>query len=289
MTTRGLMKLLILSGRSGSGKSICLHLLEDQGFYCVDNLPLDLLPHLCEQIKQQHPRVAVSIDARSSSTSDLSRFDSILRETEAQGYKPTVLYLDASSDTLLQRYSETRRKHPLTNETTPLKEAIEAERKLLSPIANAADLTIDTTKLTSQQLGLLLHERIIGQQNGALSILLESFGYKHGIPADADYVFDIRCLPNPYWQPGMRDLTGLDKTVVEFLDAQENVQHMAQDIQTFLDKWIPCFINDKRSYLTIAIGCTGGKHRSVYMVNRLAQHFREKYSGILVRHRELAE
>ncbi len=280
------MKLLIVSGRSGSGKSICLHLLEDLGFYCVDNLPLDLFLHLCEQIKEQYPRVAVSIDARSSSTSDLSRFDSILKEAKAKGYNPTVLYLDASSNILLQRYSETRRKHPLTNEKTPLKDAIEAERKLLSPIANVADITIDTTELNSQELGALLRDRIVGQYSG-LSILFESFGYKHGIPDDADYVFDIRCLPNPYWQPGMRDLSGLDKTVIEFLDTQESVQAMEKDIETFLDKWIPAFANDKRSYLTVAIGCTGGRHRSVYLVERLAKHYKEKYPGILTRHRDL--
>jgi UPF0042 nucleotide-binding protein len=282
-----IMKLLIISGRSGSGKSICLRLLEDQGFYCVDNLPLDLLPHLCQQIKEQHPRVAVSVDARSSSTSDLKQFSAILAEVNALGYSPNVIYLDASSDILLKRYSETRRKHPLSNMTTPLKEAIEIERQLLAPIANVADMIIDTSHLSSQQLGNVFRERGIGQQNSNLSILLESFGYKHGIPADADYIFDIRCLPNPYWEPALRDLTGLDATVIDYLSNQPLVQEMQKDITGFLDKWIPKFINDKRCYLTICIGCTGGRHRSVYLVDRLAHYYRQHYSGILVRHRDM--
>jgi len=283
------MKLLIISGRSGSGKSICLRLLEDLGYYCVDNLPIDLLPHLCQQIKEQHARVAVGIDARSSSTSDLTQFDGILNTVATYGYETSVIYLDSSSDALLQRYSETRRKHPLTNKTTDLQEAIEAERKLLSPIANAANLIVDTTELNSQQLGNLLRERIIGQQPTTLSILLESFGFKHGIPADADYVFDIRCLPNPYWQPALRELTGLDEAVIEFLREQSDVKAMQEDVITFLDKWIPHFIKDKRSYLTVAIGCTGGQHRSVYFVDYLAQHYRKRFSNILVRHRELKQ
>lgn len=281
------MKLLIISGRSGSGKSICLRLLEDQGFYCVDNLPLDLLPHLCQQIKEQHPNVAIGIDARSSSTSDLSQFKTILKVAHHQGYKPIVLYLDANSKILLKRYSETRRKHPLTNKNTSLKEAIEIERQLLAPIVNLADIIIDTTELNSQQLGTLLRERIIGQQNHNLSILIESFGYKYGTPPDADYIFDIRCLPNPYWQPSLRDLTGLDAAVIEYLSALPVVQDMQKDITAFLDKWIPKFISDNRCYLTIAIGCTGGRHRSVYLVDRLAHYYRQHYSGILVRHREL--
>ena len=281
------MKLLIISGRSGSGKSICLRLLEDQGFYCVDNLPLDLLPLFCQQIKQQHFKVAIGVDARSSSASDLGQFTTILEAACAQGYSPTILYLDASSNILLKRYSETRRKHPLTNQDTPLKEAIEIERQLLAPIANVADIIIDTTQLNSQQLGNLLRERIIGQQNHNLSILLESFGYKHGIPAEADYIFDIRCLPNPYWEPSLRDLTGLDAAVIEYLAALPVVQNMQEDIITFLDKWIPKFASDNRCYLTIAIGCTGGRHRSVYLVDHLAHYYRQHYSNILVRHREL--
>lgn len=282
------MNLLIISGRSGSGKSICLRLLEDLGFYCVDNLPLDLLPNLCQQISQHQSQVAVSVDARSSSTSDLTRFNTIVTDLRQAGFSTTVIYLDANSDTLLQRYSETRRKHPLSTTLVALKEAIESERQLLSPIANAADLIIDTTGLSSHQLGKLLRERIMGLQAGGLSILLQSFGYKNGIPADADFVFDIRCLPNPYWQPQLRELSGLDLPVIDFLQQQPSVQAMQQDIGDFLDKWIPYFIADKRSYLTIAIGCTGGQHRSVYMVNYLAQKYHTLYPNILVRHRELS-
>jgi len=281
------MNLIIISGRSGSGKSICLRLLEDLGFYCVDNLPLDLLPSLCQQISTQQDHVAVSVDARSSSTSDLTRFDGILSDLKKMQYNPLVIYLDANSDTLLQRYSETRRKHPLTTSWIALKEAIESERRLLSPIANAADLIIDTTGLTGPQLGKLLRERITSLQTNGLSILIQSFGYKYGIPADADFVFDARCLPNPYWQPNLRDLTGLDAAVIEFLQQQPSVQAMQQDITDFLDKWIPYFIADKRSYLTVAIGCTGGQHRSVYLVNHMAQKYRSVYPTILVRHREL--
>lgn len=281
------MKLIIISGRSGSGKSICLRLLEDFGFNCVDNLPLDLLPNLCQQISHRQEYLAVSVDARSSSTSDLTRFDIILNDLKKLQYNPVVIYLDANSDTLLQRYSETRRKHPLTTDRMALNEAIEAERRLLTPIANAADLIIDTTGLTSQQLGKILRERITSLQTSGLSILLQSFGYKYGIPADADFVFDVRALPNPYWQADLRDLTGLDAPVIEFLQQQSSVQAMQRDIADFLDKWIPYFIDDKRSYLTVSIGCTGGQHRSVYLVNFLAQKYRQVYPNILVRHREL--
>lgn len=281
------MKLIIISGRSGSGKSICLRLLEDFGFNCVDNLPLDLLPNLCQQISQRQEYLAVSVDARGSSTSDLTRFDVILNDLKKLQYNPVVIYLDANSDTLLQRYSETRRKHPLTTDRIALKEAIETERGLLTPIVNAADFIIDTTGLTSQQLGKILRERITSLQTSGLSILLQSFGYKYGIPADADFVFDVRALPNPYWQADLRDLTGLDAPVIEFLQQQPSVQAMQHDIAAFLDKWIPYFIADKRSYLTVSIGCTGGQHRSVYLVNFLAQKYRQVYPNILVRHREL--
>jgi len=281
------MKLLVISGRSGSGKSIILRYLEDLGFYCVDNLPLDLFPQLCTEVKSDYAHIAVSIDARNQ-TNDLTRFHEILENAKSLGQMWEVIYVNADDNTLLKRYSETRRKHPLTNRHIDLKEAIHLESKMLEPICACADLLIDTTNLSAAQLGELLHDRVVPREASTLSLLFTSFGFKYGLPADADYVFDVRCLPNPYWVPELRNQTGLDTPVATYLSEQSRVRTLLSDVVSFLDNWIPCFQADRRSYLTIALGCTGGQHRSVYLVEELGKIYRGKYPQVQIRHRELA-
>lgn len=282
------MRLVIISGRSGSGKSTALHVLEDEGFYCIDNLPAGLLGPLVEQMQQNgYPvtkGIAISIDARNTGR-DLALFPDML-ETARKYVSCEVIYLDASRPTLIKRFSETRRKHPLSDNNTDLTGAIEAEKNLLAPIADLASLTINTSNLNLYQLRDLVLERVVRHANVGLSLLFLSFGYKHGIPVDADLVFDVRCLPNPFWQPELRGYSGRDLPVVEFLDKEEEVQMMMNDIKTFLQSWLPSFKKNRR-YLTVAIGCTGGQHRSVYLCEKLQQYFYSEYENTQVRHREL--
>lgn len=281
------MKLTIISGRSGSGKSVCLNLLEDLGFYCIDNLPIGLLPSLIKEINTHHPDVAVSIDARNLPT-DLNRFVDIINELKASVKQCEIIFFDADHGTLLRRFSETRRRHPLTSENVSLKEALLVESTVLEPIAHMADLRIDSSNLTVQQLRELVRDRVTHKnKTNTLSILFESFGYKFGVPTDADYVFDIRCLPNPYWEENLRKHTGLDAVVVKFLEAQPITLQLLEDTKRFLSSWLPHFAADNRTYMTIAIGCTGGRHRSVYFTEQLAQYFRPLYHNVQVRHREL--
>jgi UPF0042 nucleotide-binding protein len=284
------MNLVIISGLSGSGKTIALHTLEDIGFYCIDNLPVGLLSGFAREVRDQHlvsgNRVAVSIDARNH-PEQLNRFPDIIAELKNKGTTCKILYLQAENSTLLKRFSETRRKHPLSDVDLPLTDAIDKERKLLAPIAANADLLIDTSHTNLHQLRDLVRE-CLGENNAAeFSLLLRSFGYKHGIPADADLVFDARCLPNPHWQANLRSLTGLDKDVISFLEKETMVQELYNDLENFLSTWIPRFKADNRSYLSIAIGCTGGQHRSVYLVGRLAKSLGKLESDVVVRHREL--
>lgn len=280
------MKLVIISGRSGSGKTVALHALEDLGYYCIDNLPVTMLLDLKKHIKKAHRLVAVSIDARNI-PSDVAYFKEILDHLKSPPSKCDILYLNADDNILLKRYSETRRKHPLTKSGTSLREAIQKEQELLAPIANLADYTIDTSNIKHQALHNLVRDRIIQPEERKLQLLLQSFGYKHGLPPEADFVFDIRCLPNPYWEPNLRTKSGLDKPVIEFLERQEDVQNMLHDILNFLLVWIPRFEADSRSYLTIAIGCTGGQHRSIYLVETIAQKIKAQIPNIEVRHRDL--
>ncbi len=281
------MRLVIISGRSGSGKTVALHALEDLGFYCIDNLPIGLLPELERFVGDAHPLVGVSIDARNL-PSDINQFKAIVTQLNKPGQSTEILYLDANDNALLKRFSETRRKHPLSNQTVSLREAIGQEHNLLYPIASLADLTIDTTPLGHQELRNLIRDRIANNSGGGgLQLLLQSFGYKRGLPTDADFVFDVRCLPNPYWQTELRSLTGKDELVIQFLQKQKDVQKMLDDLLSFLIPWIPRFAADNRSYLTIAIGCTGGQHRSVYLVEKLSKDFEGKVSNIQVRHRDL--
>ena len=282
------MRLIIVSGRSGSGKSTALDVLEDNGFYCIDNLPAGLLPDLAESALTEmlQPQVAVSIDARNL-PSHLQRFPELLDEVRARHIHCDVLYLDADEETLLKRFSETRRRHPLTSGTRSLAEAIRDESQLLGPIADLADLKIDTTHLNLYQLRDSLKLRLLDKPEPGTAFLVESFGFKRGMPVDADLVFDVRCLPNPYWRPELRDFSGLDQPVIEYLDAQADVADMYQDIRGYLEKWLPRFAASNRAYVTIAIGCTGGHHRSVYLAERLGSTLKAQLKNVQVRHRDL--
>lgn len=282
------MKLIIISGRSGSGKSTVLNALEDAGFNCIDNFPIMLLQSLVHNTlrdpSQTGANMAVCIDARSR---DLERFPEILLSIDRMDVDCEVIYLNALSPTLVKRFSETRRRHPLTNANTDLRQAIDAEAEVLESIADLADLTIDTTQLTSQALRHVISTRVVGKSSGEISLLFRSFGFKFGVPVDADVVFDLRCLPNPYWEEELRPLTGTDPAVINFLSKQDLVNEMFADISTYLDTWIPRFEENARVYMTVALGCTGGQHRSVYIAQRLSTHFAEHYGNVLLRHREL--
>lgn len=285
------MRLVIVSGLSGSGKSVALHTLEDLDYYCIDNLPIGLLEPFAQQLLDNpspgQDNAAVGIDARNQSH-ELQHFPEIVRRLRDRGIRCEILYLQADDETLLKRFSETRRKHPLSRADVPLADAIRQERSLLEPISANASLHIDTTRTNIHQLRDLVQERVAGKTDGALSLLFKSFGFKHGVPEDADFVFDVRCLPNPHWEAHLRPQTGLDREVAEYLDAQPMVDEMFDAIRDFLDTWIPRFESENRSYLTVALGCTGGQHRSVYLARRLGEHFRQRYPSVLVRHRELS-
>ncbi|HHJ12631.1 MAG TPA: RNase adapter RapZ [Chromatiales bacterium] len=286
------MKLLIVSGLSGSGKSVALHALEDEGYYCIDNLHLGLLQPFVDQVLMARmplfDKAAVGIDARSG-LDELEQFGALLGEIRARGIAVEVLFLQAEVDTLIKRFSETRRKHPLTRRGLPLIEAIHLERSLLASIADQADLVIDTTHTNVHQLRALVTERMGTKEIPRMSILVQSFGFKHGVPSDSDFVFDARCLPNPHWEPSLRSLTGQDPEVVAYLQNHPMVEEMYEMIAQFLRTWIPRFEVENRSYLTISIGCTGGQHRSVYLAERLAEELRRRYGQyISLRHRELS-
>ena len=285
------MKLVIVTGLSGSGKSIALHTLEDIGYYCIDNLPIALLEALADQLLKtgNFPirEAAVGIDARNQS-SELSGFPAILARLKQQGFETDILFLRADEPTLLKRYSETRRRHPLSDKKISLAEAIRREKELLDPIAENADIHIDTSRTNVHQLRDLVRQRVARDKPQSISLLFLSFGYKHGVPSDADFVFDARCLPNPYWEPRLRSLTGLDQEVVDYLRQQPLIDQMLASLSAFLETWIPQFVANSRSYMSVAIGCTGGNHRSVYLVEMLANHFRQRHDGVLTRHRELS-
>ena len=283
------MRLVIISGRSGSGKSTALNVLEDDGFYCIDNLPIALLPALVEETSREQFRLfqgtAVCIDARNS-WQDLETFADILSSLPAD-LSCQVLFLDADHSTLIKRFSETRRRHPLSSESTPLHEAIDKERKLLEPIFVKATLVLDTSKTTIYELRDVVRQRLLGTAEGTMSILVQSFGFKGGVPADADLVFDVRMLPNPHWSQELRSKTGLDSDVREFLESHEMTHELLKDICNYLDKWLPRYRESNRSYMTIAVGCTGGQHRSVYLADRLYEHCRSGHQSVDIRHREL--
>ena len=284
------MKLIVISGRSGSGKSTCLHVLEDIGYYCVDNLPASMLGTLTERVSNdlnpEFQQVAVSIDARNISE-DLEKFPDIFEKLDNPSIERQIIFLDANDNTLLKRFSETRRKHPLTGKDVGLMEAIQKERELLAPIITLANLTIDTSNLSLHQLRDTVRSRVADNDTTGMAVQFQSLGFKNGVPVDADIVFDVRCLPNPYWVIQLRGLTGQQQEVIEYLDSQQEVQEMLSDISDFLEKWLPKFDASNRSYITIAIGCTGGQHRSVYLCEKLKSHFENAAMSVQVRHKEI--
>ena len=285
-------QLIIVTGLSGSGKSIALRALEDSGYYCIDNLPATMLPSIAEHLRPKnqnsekpnsdnHDRVAISIDSRSAAIETLPAH---IAQLKLQNIATQVLFLESNVETLVKRFSETRRKHPLSKETTTLAESIAYERELLGDLGSLGHV-IDTSHLSANTLRGWVKE-VVSTDHAGLTLLFTSFGFKHSIPLDADFVFDVRCLPNPHYDPKLRELTGLDAEVQSFLNAQQSVHEMLKDICHFVEKWLPNFITDNRSYLTVAIGCTGGQHRSVYFVEQLSQYFIPQQK-VLTRHREL--
>ena len=284
------MSFFIVSGLSGSGKSIALQALEDMGFYCIDNLPAAMLPDVAKQLtgtkSDALKNVAIGIDARNRAF--LGEVPRSLEQLKSLGISFSIVFLEAEESMLVKRFKQTRRRHPLTDDDTSLLEAIRLEKIILEPISFAATVRIDTTHTTPYDLRQQVHDFAGSQEIEGLTLLFESFGFKHGTPLDADFVFDIRCLPNPYWDAELRKFTGLDEPVVKFLQQHPQVHQMFEDIRTFLKTWLPYFENEQRSYMTIAIGCTGGQHRSVYMVHRLANYFAEQGRITQIRHRELS-
>jgi len=311
------VQLFLISGLSGSGKSVALNVLEDSGYYCVDNLPAELLSTLTDNLRQAgYTRIAVSIDVRSGgSMQQLPHYieqlkqhgmDGMTRCAQASGagmpsphllpqsagcasnvseMEVHLLFLDAQTDTLVKRFSETRRRHPLSDDRLTLPECVQRERELLAEIGNIGH-HIDTSELGANALRAWVKD-FIRVDRARLTLLFQSFGFKNGIPLDADFVFDVRCLPNPHYDPLLRPLNGRDAAIIEFLERTPTAQKMYDDIRIFIENWLPCFITDNRSYLTVAIGCTGGQHRSVYLVEKLAQHFKAQQQ-VLLRHRELS-
>jgi len=269
---------------------VALATLEDNGYNCIDNLPLNLLPSLASEIQSANyewKHTAVGIDARSHDES-FEKVPMLLDAIKSDSLTVEIIYLEADNEILLKRFSETRRRHPLTDHDTDLESAINEERELLAPLTQIADLTINTSKTTLHQLRRLLSDRVTDRDSAEMSVLIKSFGFKHGMPANADFMFDMRCLPNPHWDPDLRPMTGRDKPVADFLEKDERVHEMYKQLESMIANWTPCFALEGRSYLTFAIGCTGGQHRSVYMVERLGKHFQEFLSNVQIFHRELS-
>ncbi|RME33262.1 MAG: RNase adapter RapZ [Gammaproteobacteria bacterium] len=283
-------RVLIVSGLSGAGKTVALHALEDVGFHCIDNFPAALLPTLFsrpEVLGSGRERVAIGIDARNPEDS-LAQVPAILGRLREQGLRTELIFVRADEATLLQRFSETRRRHPLTAPDRPLHEALEEERRRLEPLLEMADLCLDTSGTSIHALRALIREHVAGDDPQRLSLQLLSFGFKHGLPSGANFIFDVRCLPNPHWVPELRDLSGQDPAVAAYLEGHPQVGRMAESIGRFLEEWLPAFEEEGRSYLSVALGCTGGHHRSVYLVEMLAQRLRGAGHRLLVTHRDLS-
>lgn len=288
------MKLVIISGLSGSGKTVALHTLEDEDYYCVDNLPIGILPQFVERIlsrgEQLYDNIAVGIDARSGSE-DLKDFNTIMEWVKQRDRENRIeieiIYIQAELDTLIKRFSDTRRKHPLTKKGLPLSEAIEVERSLLQDVALRANLYVDTTNTNIHELRSYIKARVASRNEASLSLLFHSFGFKNGAPRDSDFVFDVRCLPNPHWEPNLRSLTGRDRDVINFLKDKEDVIQMVEYIKNYLNFVIPKFKKQHRYYLTVSIGCTGGQHRSVYIAETLHDFFKNQDENVSIHHREL--
>jgi UPF0042 nucleotide-binding protein len=285
-------RVVLVTGLSGSGKSIALHVLEDVGYYCIDNLPVSLFDALVRDITGQptaaRAHTAIGIDARNPGT-ELDQLPGMIKRLRDHGVDCDVVFLDADDAVLIQRFSETRRRHPLTDSGRTLEAAIAVERKTLQPLLDLSRLKIDTTRTTMHELREIIRARVAERHSGEMSIMLQSFGFKHGVPRNADFVFDVRCLPNPHWHPELRPLTGRDRKVADFLAGEPQVGTMLEHISQFLVQWIPCFEKEGRSYLTIALGCTGGQHRSVYLTEQLSAYLKSQGHGVIVSHRELGQ
>ncbi|PPC84454.1 MAG: RNase adapter RapZ [Methylotenera sp.] len=275
-------QLIIVTGLSGSGKSIALRALEDSGYYCIDNLPATMLASIADHLDVDHKRIAISIDSRSVAIETLPLH---IEQLKSKNIDVQVLFLESNVETLVKRFSETRRKHPLSKDAITLAESIALERDLLGGLGEGLGHVIDTSYLSANTLRGWVKD-VVSIEHTGLTLLFTSFGFKHGIPLDADFVFDVRCLPNPHYDPVLRDLTGRDEEVQAFLKDHAMVSEMMHDIRNYVEKWLPCFVQDNRSYLTVAVGCTGGQHRSVYLVEMLSQYFKTTQK-VLTRHREL--
>ncbi len=285
------MQLIIVSGLSGSGKSIALNTLEDSGYYCIDNLPFFMIEYFLDEKNRGHSgyqKVAIGVDSRNLADS-AEQFPTILKQIKTLGIDCRTLFLTADDFVLMNRFRETRRKHPLSTDIISLSDAIEKEQLLMEPIVGYADIVIDSTHMNIHQIRLAIRDRIENDVSQVCAVKLESFGFKYGLPADADFVFDARCLPNPYWQANLRDKTGIDQEVKDFLNASEEVQQIVKDIFNLLQKWLPLFEKGNRNYLNVAIGCTGGQHRSVYIIEKVSALLHQDSRDALVRHRELSK
>ena len=284
------MKIFVVTGLSGSGKSIALNALEDEGFYCIDNLPVGLLLTVLRRLTERpvSQEIAVGVDVRSG-FEDLHNFGEVIEELRGRGHDITVMFLQAREAVLIKRYGETRRKHPLTHDGLPLVEAIREEKRILSEVAGFADLQIDTSQYSIHELSLLVRDRVSpGESENKLSILIQSFGFKNGLPLDSDYVFDVRCLPNPYWDVKLRSFSGLDQPVIDYLSQYPQVEEMYETLSDFLISWMPSLQQSNRSYVTVSVGCTGGRHRSVYMAQKLGDKLAEHFGdAVKIRHRDL--
>jgi RNase adapter protein RapZ len=286
------MRLILVSGLSGSGKSVALHMLEDLDYYCVDNIPAALLKafvsHTLTSADALYQQVAVGLDARNT-RAEIATVPALLAELRASGSPCELLFLTSSDEALLRRYAETRRKHPLSREGGGLADAIQLERDLLEPVAQAADVVLDSSRLGLHQLRELVRNHVERGREPRLSVLFQSFGFKHGIPGDADFVFDARSLPNPYWEPALRELNGRDAPVARYIEGSDNAANLARDITSFIEARIPEFRAANRRYMTVAIGCTGGQHRSVYLVEKLTADFAGRHGDISARHSRFPE
>lgn len=279
------MELIIISGRSGSGKSVALRALEDVGYYCVDNIPLPLIPQLAEYAMKIDKSVVVSLDIRNF-PENAQEFESILQSL-SQSISTKIIFLECERNVLIRRYSDSRRMHPLSSQDLSLESAIDLETRLLEPLVHQANYIIDTTHLSSHTLAENLRGLLRGSSEKEMQIIVESFGFKYGVPADVDYVFDVRFLPNPHWDVELRPMTGLDQPVINFLEQHAEVHNFIYQTRSYLEMWLPALEKNNRSYLTIAIGCTGGKHRSVFVAEQIAKYFASRDKKVQIRHRSL--
>ena len=286
-------RVSIVTGLSGSGKSVALHTLEDEGFFCIDNLPSALLPDVIDRLLAEqlpdYDQLAIGIDMRSERGSSDALLALIKNLRERKDVDVEMLFLDSDRSTLVRRFSETRRKHPLSSSSRTLINAIDDEARALDVVKFKADLVVDTSQLNLHELRELIRTYLLGRTESGLSLIFQSFGFKHGTPASTDFTFDVRCLPNPYWKPELREFSGQDKPVIDYLQGKPEVINMFTDIRDFVSRWLPCFESENRAYLTVSIGCTGGRHRSVFLSEQLAAHFAQQRDSVSLRHRELGQ